>query len=234
MASAVCFFSPDGILSAPEGWELQGFSPQRSEQRAQGLGSDGDEVAKQLYGGQSSGTLEYKLFATSGNIDFSTIKPGYVAAGWHVDSLSVSYSASDFPSVSVAVHKHEDCESGVTSHGTAHRTYAPSITLPAGFGCPAGLKSLLGVMDAGIGMSSFEYSMSVTHEDATGGAGAYLASENRDGNESISAEFVGIPDSVALEGWDETGHTQNRSNTAAETASYTLEHHVAKDANSAG
>lgn len=236
------FFNPaDPFASVhPANWEVQSDSPSISNQRAQGLASDGDEAIAVIYGGQASGTTEYKCLDTTANavIDLTGFAAGTVdhTTGYHCDSITVNYTPTDFPSISVARHKHTHTEPGIPSslgdpsHGTKHRVAQVSITnLPAGFGCPATLRTILGMTgDLAIGIASFTYTCGVTHQDENGGGGGYLASENRDGVETISVSFTGVPstDPNPGTGWTMTGKTTPTGNSAAETSSYTFEKHV--------
>lgn len=232
---AVTFFDPVAIsgLGIGTNWVLQSGSPSTSRNRAQGLKTNGDEAASQLYGGQTSQTLEFKNFQSSGDTgDSGNAIPsaGKCASGWHVDSVSVSYSPTDWPTLSVQVHKHDDCETGVTSHASQANTYTASLELPMGFGVPSDIKTIVGISDSTIGLSAFSYEMSVTHQDEVGGSGNYLASEDRDGSESASVSTVGVPSADPdIDGWDMLSDSTNASNTTADTATYSFEHHVQRD-----
>lgn len=231
---AIEFFKPtDELTGIPSDWVLQSHSPSFTINRAQGLKDNGDEAASKIYGRSMSDTFVYKAFTDTGTIPIGgdNITAGYVSGDWHVDSISIKYSATDYPEISVTVHKHVDCEPNVKSHDSDHRKVKDTLlTLPYGFGCPATLRDIVGVSttDTEIGMTSFTYELSVTHQDETGGSGGYLASDNRDGVETISIELTGVPSAEpSVSGWDLTANSSNESNTTANTASYTLTRHVA-------
>lgn len=226
------FFNPTSPITVPTTWILQSNGPSTSKTRAQGLKSNGDEAASHLYAGQTSDTLTFKVFSTSGNIVPATLKAGSVVSGYHVDSVSVAYTPTDWPTVTLSIHKHDDLAvSSSTSHGGQSNKYTSSLNLPAGWGCPSGLRSLLfETDDASVGISSFNYSCGVTHQDEVGDNGNWLASEDRDGNETINVSFVGIPTSApAIDGWDCTSNSRSMGNTSADTSSFTFEHHLQRD-----
>lgn len=241
----VQFFNPVDPFAGkhPETWVVQSHSPNISNQRAQSLGDDGDELASEIYGGQASGTTEYRFVsgAQNAHIDLSNFHAGTVdhATGYHADSITISYSPTENPSISVSCHKHTHCETGIPrpengdpSHGTPHRVAQVSVTrLPASFGCPNELREILGIsndVDLAIGITSFTYTCGVTHQDESGGTGGYLASDNRDGMETISVSFAGVPsaDPNPGAGWNMTSKETPTNNSAVESASYTFEKHV--------
>lgn len=229
MPTTVKFFDPTDILSATD-WHLQSRNPSTSRNRAQCLKANGDEAKSQLYGAQTSDTLTYKACGTPATIDLSTLHPGVVVSGWHIDRLSIKYNPTDFTEISFVVHKHDACETGRTSHQDIANEFVPSVaSLPAGFGIPAALKTLVGISDESVDLSEFTYDLSVQHQDETGGSGAWLAAENRDGEETIQISTVGVPSSApAITGWDCTANGSGEGNTAAETGSWTFEHHVGR------
>lgn len=223
---AVGFFNPEGIFASLVGTsvgEVQTTNHSTSQQRAQAVDKHGDEKSSTLYGGQDSITETFKIYQESGTFSIANIVPGTVQDGYHVDNLTVTYTPTDYPEVSISAHKHTDTADGVTSHGTTHRKATASLTLPAGFGA-CGIAALVGVSDASIAVSGATYTIGITHEDATDCGGAYLASENRDPVETLAVNFVGIAE-PEMDGWDMTASSEDRSNTAAETSSFTFEKH---------
>lgn len=224
----ISFFSPTTKLTGlPEALILQSSAPSDSYNRQQGLNTDGDEIASQIYGHNQSVTEVYKSFEDTGSIPLSLVTPGTVKGTWHIDSVSVKYTPTDYVELSVTAHQHIDCEPGVTSHNSNHRKVQdPIASLPYGFGIPVGLRTLVGLTDSTVGIASFTYDLSITHQDEVGGAGNYLASENRDGAETITVEFTGDPGTIGIEGWDLTAKSENNSNTTAETVSYTFTRHL--------
>lgn len=228
--TSVNFFNPADIFSA-SAWELQSRSPSKSVNRSQGLKANGDEAKSHLYGGQTSDTLTYRAMGGSGaaaTLDLSAIFASAVINGWHIDSLNVKYSPSDYTEVTITAHYHDDRDGSRASHADMANKYAPSVqSLPAGFGIPDSLKTLVGISDETIGLSEFSYNMSVQHQDEVGGSGGWLAAEDRDGTETISISTVGVPTAApAISGWDCTASSSSASNTAAETGSWTFEHHI--------
>lgn len=231
----VNFFNPaDPFASVhPANWEVQSCSPSISNQRAQGLAANGDEAAYQIYGGQESCTVEYKVLDGTG-ISLAAFAPGAVdpTTGYHCDGVTVNYTGTDYPSISVSCHKHTHCEDGVTSHGSPHRVAQVSFmggNLPYGFGIPVSLRKAVGVTgDLSVGVTSLSYQTGITHQDEAGATGGYLASDNRDGTETISLGLTGVlsADPTPGEGWTMTEKSTPTGNTAAETSTYTFEKHV--------
>lgn len=234
---AVGFFNPEGIFASALGTsvgEVQTTNHSTSQQRAAAADKHGDEKTSTLYGGQDSVTETFKVFQSEGTFSVANIVPGTVVDGYHVDSLTVTWSPTDFPEVSVSAHKHTDLATGVTSHGTPHRKAVSSLQPPAGFGA-CGIAALVGVEDTSIAPSGATYTLGITHEDAQDCGGGYLASQNRDGVETLQVNFVGIAtidqsSGKPMEGWDMTASSKDKGNTAAETSSFTFEkHHTTYD-----
>lgn len=229
---AVGFFNPEGIFASLVGTsvgEVQTTNHSTSQQRAQAVDRHGDEKSSTLYGGQDSITETFKIYQESGTFSIANIVPGTVKEGYHVDNLTVTYTPTDYPEVSISAHKHTDTATGVASHGTTHRKATSSLTLPAGFGA-CGIAALVGVDDPSVAVSGATYTLGITHEDATDCGGGYLASENRDPVETLAVNFVGIAtisqaSGSPMEDWDMTASSEDRSNTAAETSSFTFEKH---------
>ena len=224
MARTVGFFNPECPYTITNA-ELQSESPSISYQRAQSLDANGDEANAVMYGGRKTQTFSFRGTGTG---NFGTISVGSIAGTekYHMDSVAASYSTTDNPELTISAHAHT---SGY-SHGSPHNTASPSIVLPAAFGTCA-WNTFFG-LTADKSVSSLNYNLSLTHEEANGCDGNATASQNRDAVETITVEFVGIVDEAtvkaALDGWDVTSaNPGTKGNTAAETSSYTLEHHIA-------
>ncbi len=242
MASKVKFFSPDATaFGTLADWELQsGANPSVSRQRAQALKADGDELAAVQYGARIALSANYVAKTTTGTT-LSVPKAGTVSGGAHVDSVSVSYSQTGFPTLSVEGHRHATVAGVAASHETC-RTYSPSIVLPPRtIGVPSSIKGLDGkpvfTKPDDVGMRSLNYRLAVTHVDEDDGDGNHLAAENRDGVETLEIEFTGEVDVSELaiaDGWMlPESSSVSQSNTAATTTSVTLVHHVAMDSEAA-
>jgi len=232
---AVGFFNPEGIFASLLGVNVgtvQTTNHSTSQQRAQALGATGDEAVSTLYGGQDSITETFKIYKESGTFSVENVVPGTVKDGYHVDTITVTYTPTDYPEMSISAHKHTDVHDGVQSHGTPMRKAASTLALPAGFGA-CGIAALVGVEDdPSIAASGATYTLGITHEDATDCGGAYLASENRDPVETLQVNFVGVAtvgqgSGDPMEDWDMTASSIDRGNTAAETSSFTFEKHGA-------
>lgn len=220
------FFAPTGLLlPAGSGWIIQNNAPGKGSQRASGIGATGDEVANALYDTRETLTETYKLFAGTGTLPvLGTVVSGSL---WHIDSVRVSLSATDWPTMTITAHKHTD--------GVGHasmETYKPSISAPAAaWGVPeAPFGITVGTLTT-VGVSSAEYNFSVTHVDELAGDGKQLGGQNRDGVETLSVTYVGTATPAPPSAdWDEMETGTNASNEAASGGSASWEHHVAADA----
>lgn len=229
MSRTVGFFNPECPYTIGNA-ELQSESPSISYQRSQALDCHGDESESHIYGGRETQNFSFKGTGTG---DFTGLSVGTIATQgnkkFHMDSVAASWSTTDLPDLTISAHAHEDGD----SHDSPHNTATPSIDLPAQFGTCA-WNTLLG-LNADKSVSSVSYNLGLTHEEANGCAGVAVASQNRDAVETLTIEFVGIVDVSVLTGsgkpfygWDVTSaNPGSKGNTAAETSSYTLEHHIA-------
>lgn len=235
--SKVKFFAPDAsVLGSLTDWEIQsGGSPSLSRQRAQALKANGDELKAAQYDAKIEYSLNYKPTRYTGD-DGLTLPPvGKILNGAHVDSVSLTYSQTDFPTLAVTAHRHAAVDGTPATHGPC-RAYSPSVVLPPrAIGVPSSLKDSVGATiftcPTGIGMRSLAYSLSVTHLDELDGDGVHLAGQNRDGVETLTVEFTGevaISELAIDSGWmlpDSSSVAQ--SNEAATTTSVTLQRHLA-------
>lgn len=227
MPPVVSFFNPADLLSLAT-WEVQSDTVATPAERLQGLDATGDEAASALVNKRINTTLVLKCFETSGNLALPV--PGTVTStGHHVDSIALRLSPNDWPTLTVVLHKHDN---GATHAEGSCRTYTPTLTIAAGRGIPrAGTGFTLGAADTAVGLASFDYSVSVTHQDEVGDTGNWLAGENRDGMETVQIGLTGKGASItAPAGWDKVDGGDARGNTAAETETASYEHHVAADA----
>jgi hypothetical protein len=219
------FFAPTGLLlPAGSGWIIQTSTPGKGSQRASGIGATGDEVANALYDTRETLTETYKLFTGTGTLP--VLGTVIDTSLWHIDSVSVSLSATDWPTMTITAHKHTD--------GVGHssmETYTPSISSPAAaWGVPeAPFGITVGTLTT-VGVSSAEYNFSVTHVDELAGDGKQLGGQNRDGVETLSVTYVGTTTPAGPDGWDEMETGTNTSNEAASGGSAAWEHHVTADA----
>lgn len=223
---AVTFFAPDATVpntgSWQTNWTIQSVNPSTTKERVQGLGADGDEVASALYGERNTDSVTYKCYSASGNLALPKIGDVDTDTGWHIDSVALTLSASDYPTIVVGIHKH-----GAKKH-TACRTYTPSLTIPAGRGIPAGVAGFT-TTDIGVGISAFAYNITATHVDATDGNGDYLAADNCTGMETVSMTLTGTATITSPTGWDCTSDAKTESNTSNDTESLEYTHALAHD-----
>jgi len=219
--AAQAFFNPTSPFGELSGWEVQTENPTTSRQRAQALGSDGDEIAAKTFDTRGAVTGSYVAKVASAAIP----KGGAILNGYHVDSLQVAFINNDYVRMTVNGHKHAGA-----SHNPC-RTYTGSLTtIGVLFGCPAAPLGL--VIPSGAGVRSFNYSLEVNHVDEPGSQGEQLKGDNYDGKETVEVDLCDSGSISAAEGWTLMTDGHNRGNTIAETATATAEHHIAHDANS--
>lgn len=227
MAGDVEFFAPTDVFSIGDDWKVQTTEKSKTKERASGLGATGDEIAHKDHSEQDGLTCTYKCYVETGNLTLP--KVGAISGGYHIDSINLAYSPTDWPTLTVTGHKHSP-----TSHTTGScRTYTATPVFPAQFCIPSNVTSL-SMTDASIGMRSLTYDLSCTHvdEDKCGG---WLAGENHDGVETLAAEFTGVPDSLTIaDGWTQTEKGDSSGNTAVTTSSVSITQHIAADDNGGG
>ena len=249
---AVEFFAPEDGLSLGGVWEIQNHNTSQSANRAAALGANGDELPSTVvkYGGQKSVTFNYVCKAASGNVALP--KLGAIAStygGFHIDSYTATYNQQGALTLAVTAHKHGN---GGTAHG-ATRTYSPTVVLPARvLGIPSKIEdadenTLFELLaTSGMGMRSLSYTFTVNHVDEDDGDGEHLAGDDYDATETLAGEITGnatetthftvagattgTGGAVEDAGWINTSGSTNVQNTAATTTSFSLEHHVAHDA----
>lgn len=227
------FFTPTDVLTLGGSFVPQSDTPSTTLKRAQGLLANGDEGISKTFGSETKRAFLYEYQAASGVITIP--HPGTIVASLHIDSVDVEYQPNGWPKITVNTHQH-----GSRPHTVMDAEFTPSIALPAQFGIPRTIQDLatptagdifkLGTDDAGIGIKSAKYSIGCTHLDEDDEVGDHLAGENRDCVEKIDIGLTGIPASVTIgAGWDKLTDGTGSSNTAADTATISLEHHVLRD-----
>jgi len=225
---AVTFFVPDSPFGDFADWKLNtGGNPNTTEQRAQALGPDGDEIAWKGYGKKTALTATY--VATKAVGDLVIPKAGQVVGGCHIDSVQVAYNQTGYPIMTLSGHRHD--------HGNPHttcRTYTGSVTLPAAaIGIPAAFGDVFKLQpSAEVGMRGATYTLSVIHVDEMDGVGGQLAGENRDGTEELAIELTAdaAPTDYAVSAaWHLGTLAKALGNTVATTSSLNLTHHIAHD-----
>lgn len=209
------FFSPVSPFGALTGWECQSANPTSGNTRAQALANSGDEMASQLHDMKMSVTATYTLKTLA---NAKVPKFGEILNGYHVDSASITHTNTGFVSMTVNGHKH-----GTTAH-PACRTYTGSLTLTMLFGCPA---APLGFeIPSGSGVRTHTWTIDGNHVDELGSDGNFLAADNYDGKEVCTVELCSSGTIDAADGWDATSVGNTEDNTAAMTASATVEKHL--------
>jgi hypothetical protein len=238
-ATPVAFFTPTSPFGAIAGWEVQtGGNPTVTEQRASEIGSDGDEIASEGYDKRSTVSATYKPTTWTGGGSMSLPVVGSVLTLYHVDSISVAFTQTDFPTLTVNGHLHN----GGNGHtdGTMNEYTPKADLIVQGIGVPTTVSDTTSVAmyalveSATVGLRSMTYSLAVTHEDELNSAGNHLAGENRDGIETYELEFTGLAavtdDYTISAGLFVETDTPSQGNTAVSTESLTLTQHIEMDA----
>lgn len=236
MASNTTFFTPADPISINtlltlEGaaqWIIQTVTPSKTQDRASGLGADGDEAAHQAHNGIERLTVVYKCFGTTGNLTLPDA--GAIAATYHIDNVQLAYDAAGWPTLTVALHKHTDASTHDTS---SCNEYSSAIVFPAQFGIPADLGEDFSLDSAAVAMRSLSYTLTCTHVDEPGGTGDWHAGDNHDGVESLEAEFTGVPDDADLTiaaTWHTSTDENGAGNTAVNSRKLSLTRHIARKA----
>jgi len=225
-------------LTGAAQWIVQSETLTAAQTRVQGLATNGDEGAYMAIDGKTSGTVTYECQKPGGVGSYLTLPlVGQVYGNYHIDSMKLTYKPNGWPTLECTVHNH-----AVNPHttGSCH-TYTPGLTaapsvaqFPAGFGVPTSILDNAGapatyfsMLHLTVGIKSLTISLSVTHKDETGSMGSQLAGNNRDGKESIEAEFVGIPTVVTVyPTFTQINAGSTTTNQAADTAKHSYERHI--------
>ena len=220
--AAQAFFNPTSPFGALTGWSVQNENPTTGSTRAQALGSVGLEIASRLHDSKTNVSATYVATAADAPIP----RAGQVLNGYHVDSVNVVWSNTAFAQMTLTGHKHVDVANdthGAT--GKVPRQFAGSLaTVGTLFGCPS---APLGVIiPTGAGVRSVNYNLSVNHVDELGSEGKWLNGDNYDPTETVEVELCDSGVITAASGWDLTSAGNTKGNTAAETATATVEKHI--------
>ena len=232
---AIKFFDPTSEFGAFADWEQQtGSNPNTTEQRASMLGQHGDEIRWKGYGKQTALTATFGAIKKNGDLIVPNV--GTVVGGVHIDSLSVAYTNTGFPVMTLNGHRH--------NAGNAHtecRLYRAGVKLPSQFGCPREIledvpstKNVFALTtNAEVDVRSVTYTLTCNHVDEANKDGGHLAGDNYDGSETLAVELTGDADAGEYEfdgdNWQLTGDNRTNGNTVATTSSITLTRHVAHD-----
>ena len=227
MAGTTAFFNPETPFDGGElnGWEVTSVSDTTSRQRAQALGSGGDEIASRTSGEKEELSVEYVCTAA----DAAIPGVGIVAAAagtsvlpWHIDGVAVRWTQNDFVRMTLTMHRH-----GTTSHTVGScRTYAsPLGTVGVLFGCPATPAGF--TIPQGAGVRSCSLNIALHHVDEPNGTGDFLAGDNYDGHATAEVELCDTGTITAASGWTLMQDADSKGNTVAESKTATAEIHIA-------
>lgn len=231
---AVNFFNPtapEGIVGAQ--WDIQSSNPSTSRERVASLGEDGDETASQLYGERTTLSISATCNATADESLEGIPSIGDIVDDYHVDNLTLTFSATDFPKLDISAHKHKDG----SSHESTHRKYslpqAIRATLKGGVGVPIGIAGLT-LSELSDGFSQVTIALEANHIEApyVGTPPAIPASDNHDGTLTVTADVVGDAFPNVAEGvdYDVTSSSITSGNTSNDSSNITFIKHLAHDA----
>lgn len=211
--------SPFGTLT---GWEVQNDNPNTTSTRAQALGANGLEIAKQLHDTKTSTSCSYVATAATAAIP----KYGDVLSGWHVDSVQVAYNNTGFAMMTLTGHKHTGGAGSHTSGtGKVPRKFAGSLTTVGTlFGCPSTPAGFS--IPTGAGVKTLTYTLTGNHVDELGSAGEWLNGDNYDPKETYDIELCDTGTITAAAGWDLVSAGGATGNTVFQTATATVEKHI--------
>ena len=217
MADTSIFFQANDPLGLT-GWVAQsGGDVTVTEQNAVALGANGDSIAEQGYDPKQELSVSY--IATGNGVAIPSV--GDILNGWHVDSVSVSWSNTDWAKLTISAHKH-----GTAAHETC-RVYEPTITATGGFGCPTAIGLFTLGTTSGVGVRSVSYSLQTNHVDEMKHDGSHLAGDNYDGTETLTIETTGAYTFPASsDGWHNDSADEKHTNTGATTTSCTYTKHL--------
>jgi len=191
------------IFSLSGDFVAQSSSNDTQKTRASAKGADGDEVASNAHDTKNAISCTYLYKATSGDIAVTNLYIGKVTGGYHIDQIVVAYSNAGWPMITVTGHNH-----GTAAHADGSNVMVkPSLTLPAGFGCP----ELFTNGGATSSIVSATYTLSAEHTDVLDKDGEHLAGDNHGGMETVAAQYYGTP-SLTTTGWDVTSSNAQDSN----------------------
>jgi len=220
---ATAFFNTTSPFGALTGWEINNETPTSSNDRAQALNAEGDELAHAEYNAKTTVSATYVIKAITAGQTRKIPKFGEILNGYHVDSVSISFTNTGFVGMTITGHKH-----GSAAHPVC-RTYTGSLAaIVAEFGCPATLTGFDIPDNAGV--RSYTWTLDGNHQDELNGTGNFLGAENYDGKESVDCELCDTGAITAASGWTLMTAANPTGNTVAETSTASAEHHIAHDA----
>jgi hypothetical protein len=178
------------------------------------------EIASRLHDAKTSVSATYVASSAEAAIP----RVGQVLNGYHIDSVTVAYANTAFAQMTLAGHKHSDGKTHGDG-GSVPRQFAGSLqTVGTLFGCPSAPLGV--VIPTGAGVRSVNYTLSVNHVDELGTEGNWLNGNNYDPSETVEVELCDSGVITAADGWDLTSTGNSLGNTAAETATATVEKHI--------
>lgn len=211
----ILFGATDGI-GAITGCELVSDTPSINRDRARALGASGDEVAANLHNERTEYTSTYNIVSDTN--DVSTLILGAVVNGRVVTRIAIKTQAGDsYNTLEVTSHNHADNAHADTLKQVAIAGVLGEIAITA-YGA---VDFMEGTAGDNAGLQSGEITFECQHNDKTGPLGNHLIGENCDAMASADSEWVGVPTTAAVAGWDVTVNENAVSNTEFKTTKVT-------------
>lgn len=217
------FFEASSPFGTLPGWEPQeGGGGNNTKQYSVVLNKEGDFLAGHDYDKRREVSCTYKANASGAVIP----NAGAIKNGFHIDSITVTFSQNDFVQMTINGHAHIGGKPDSNC-----RQYAPTIGTVGGFGCP----SSIGPFDVGeqaVGVRTITYTLQCNHVDELQGDGSHFAGDNYDGTETLAIDLTGVgtfPDDDA--NWHLDSDSSLPSSTGASTSSASYTRHLAHVAN---
>ena len=227
------FFQPEDILGVTaDGLVLQsGPNASDTSNEAVVLGPNGDLAMRtvndqsvpaiQRYGRAQTATQSYIITAEKINV-FNKLAPGVVLNDWHIDSIRLSMTNDNWPTLEVSCHKHID---GVPDAGC--RVYGGILTADTPLGFGVNFLSAVMVPDT-LAVTGQTIEVTCNHVDEFGGQGEHIAGDNYDGTATLTLDCTGSGEVTAVSPlWVlDSASDSDQSNTTAQKKQFVFKFHM--------
>ena len=166
------------------------------------------------FGDKESVSVEYKSCSSALGTALPAI--GSVSGGYLIESIAVSTSATDTPTISISGHNH------TTAPHTSETSAAWPVAVIAELDAIVGKKGAVdffGNDGADIATQSSTITGSCQHVEAVDADGDNLAGANYDFKLEASAEYIGLVSAIADVTWTLDSDSQSDSNTEFDSSS---------------
>jgi hypothetical protein len=138
----------------------------------------------------------------------------------HIDSITISTTYNDYPTITISGHNHAG--NAHTDNRTEYAPYSSVITALTG---AVGAYDFFGKASATVCATESNYTLSCTHVDVECGTGNHFVGNNILGIEEASVTYVGDSwtprTSPAVSGWTVTSADSTDSNQEFDTSTIT-------------